>query len=99
MRRSWNLDIDRVLNRVVPPPPWGHLPYPVARFFGFRKAKPEPLGNVMLIFWAFIGIFCAISIIEVVSLHVPSFQSRSAPLIIGSFVSHLHGQTSDQRMD
>ena len=84
---AWNFDVDRYLNHIVPPPPWRHLPYPVAWFFGYRKGKPNDIGNLRPIFWAFIGIFCAILIIEVVSLHVPSFQDHNAPLIVGSFVS------------
>lgn len=93
------MDIDRVVNRIVPPPPWRRLPYPVARFFGYRKAKPEGMGNVMMVFWAFVGIFCALSIIEVISLRVPSFQERGVPVIIGSFVSDHHmenGQIIDE---
>ncbi|GAB0137283.1 hypothetical protein EsDP_00005555 [Epichloe bromicola] len=83
--RKWNFDIDRYLNPFVPPPPWKHLPYPVARFLGHRETKPEVTGNLMHIFWTFIGVFVAILLIEGVSKHVPSFESHGAPMIVGSF--------------
>ncbi|KAM0330789.1 hypothetical protein ACHAQA_003743 [Verticillium albo-atrum] len=81
----WDFDIDRFINPLVPHPPWRHLPAPVSRFFGYRKDKPENTGNFVLIFWAFIGIFCGISIIELVSKNVPSFHHHGAPIIVGSF--------------
>ncbi|KAH6973166.1 HPP family-domain-containing protein [Ilyonectria sp. MPI-CAGE-AT-0026] len=82
---TWRFDIDRLLNRFVPPPPWQHIPYPVAYFFGHRKQKPRDIGNVVPIFWAFIGVFCAVSVIEVVSERIPEFKHRGAPVIVGSF--------------
>lgn len=84
---QYNFDIDRYLNPLVPSPPWQHIPYPVARFFGYRKTKATPTGNLVFAFWAFIGIFCAITIIQVVSKNIPAFQDRAVPLIVGSFVS------------
>ncbi|OAA77074.1 HPP family protein [Akanthomyces lecanii RCEF 1005] len=82
---AWNFDIDRFLNPIVPSPPWNHIPYPVAYFLGYRKTKPVNTGNLMPTFWAFIGIFCAITIIQVVSKHVPAFESHHVPAIVGSF--------------
>lgn len=84
--RQWNFDIDRYINPLVPPPPWHYLPYPVARFFGYRKDKPAPTGNLMPTFWAFIGVFCALVIIEVVSVRIPGFIANHAPMIVGSMV-------------
>ncbi|KYK59032.1 HPP family protein [Drechmeria coniospora] len=83
--RTWNFDIDLLLNPLVPPPPWRFLPYPVARFFGYRKEKPTETGNLMPIFWAFLGIFCSLLVIEAVSKRVPSFEARGAPVLVGSF--------------
>ncbi|EEY19543.1 HPP family protein [Verticillium alfalfae VaMs.102] len=82
---QWNFDIDRFINPFVPHPPWRHLPTPVSRFFGYRKTKPDNTGNFVLILWAFIGIFCGIAVIELVSDHVPSFRHHGAPIIVGSF--------------
>ncbi|ATY60210.1 HPP family [Cordyceps militaris] len=82
---AWNFDIDRYLNPIVPSPPWRVIPYPVAHFLGYRRTKPTNTGNVMPAFWAFIGIFCAIIIVQVVSMHIPAFESHHAPAIVGSF--------------
>ncbi|PTB66837.1 hypothetical protein BBK36DRAFT_1198608 [Trichoderma citrinoviride] len=82
---SWNFNIDRFLNPFIPPPPWNHIPYPVAYWFGYRKTKPQGTGNLMQIFWAFIGVFAAILMIEAVGKHVASFPPHHVPLIVGSF--------------
>ncbi|KAL1998722.1 hypothetical protein VTN02DRAFT_5678 [Thermoascus thermophilus] len=82
---SWNIDIDRFLNLLIPPPPWGWLPYPIARLFGYRKTPPQALGNVLVACWAFLGIFCGVSLVEGVSSHIPSFRDHGAPLIVASF--------------
>ncbi|KAK7429399.1 hypothetical protein QQZ08_003991 [Neonectria magnoliae] len=82
---TWRVDIDHILNRFVPPPPWHHIPYPIAYFLGHRRTKPRDIGNVLPIFWAFVGVFCAVSIIEVVSDRIPAFKERGAPIIVGSF--------------
>lgn len=83
---TWKFDIDKLLNRFVPPPPWNHIPYPIAHFLGYRKEKPRDIGTIVPVFWAFIGILCGISIIEVVSERIPSFKEHGAPMIVGSFV-------------
>ncbi|KAJ6790312.1 hypothetical protein PWT90_10547 [Aphanocladium album] len=85
VHHAWNFDIDRFLNPIVPSPPWQYIPYPVAHFLGYRKTKPANTGNLMPTFWAFVGIFCAIIILQVVSMHIPSFESHHAPAIVGSF--------------
>jgi len=43
------------------------------------------LGNIAIIFWAFIGVFCSITLIEVIGHQVPSFRDHGAPAIVGSF--------------
>ncbi|KAJ3477403.1 hypothetical protein NLG97_g8851 [Lecanicillium saksenae] len=84
VHHAWNFDIDRFLNPIVPSPPWKYIPYPVAHFLGYRKTKPANTGNLMPTFWAFVGIFCAIIILQVASMHIPSFESHHAPAIVGS---------------
>lgn len=91
---KWHFDIDTWLNPYVPPPPWRHLPAPVTRFLGVRPPRFQSPGNVVMIFWAFIGIFCSLSIIEVTAHHVEALQERGAPLIIGSLVSFAFGCVS-----
>ncbi|EQL02090.1 HPP family protein [Ophiocordyceps sinensis CO18] len=83
--RTWNLDIDRFLLPLVPSPPWHLLPYPVAHFLGHRKTTPRETGNLMPIFWAFVGILCSLLVIEAVTIRVPLFEARAVPMIVGSF--------------
>ncbi|KAJ2969606.1 hypothetical protein NQ176_g8574 [Zarea fungicola] len=85
LHHSWNFDIDRFLNPLVPSPPWKYIPFPIAYFLGYRKTKAANTGNLMPTFWAFVGIFCAIIIVQVVSMHIPSFEAHHAPAIVGSF--------------
>ena len=85
--RKWHFELDDWLR--VPPPPWAYVPYPIAHFLGYRSHdKPQkPVGNVLSVFWAFIGVWCGVSVVEAVNMHMPSFQAHGAPLIVGSFVS------------
>lgn len=85
VHHGWNFNIDRFLNPFVPPPPWKYIPYPVSYWFGYRKTKPQETGNLMPIFWAFLGVFGAIAMIEAVSMHVASFAPHHVPHIVGSF--------------
>ncbi|KAH7312468.1 HPP family protein [Stachybotrys elegans] len=85
MSSTWHFDIDRYLNPFVPRPPWQCIPYPVSRFLGYREHKPKSMGNVRPILWATVGIFCSLSAIEAASMHIPSFEHRGVPIIIGSF--------------
>ncbi|KAF5663283.1 HPP family protein [Fusarium denticulatum] len=82
---SWTFDIDRYVNPFIPPPPWQHIPYPVAYIFGYRRDKPKSIGSILPVIWAFIGIFIALSVIELASERIPSFVERGAPIIVGSF--------------
>lgn len=86
---EWNFSIDRYLNPWIPKAPWRYLPSPISHFLGHRSKPQRYLGNVAIIFWAFIGVFSGLTIIEVVSRQIPSFRDHGAPIIIGSFVSPL----------
>ncbi|OOF92120.1 hypothetical protein ASPCADRAFT_210532 [Aspergillus carbonarius ITEM 5010] len=81
-----HVDIDAHINPYLPPPPWRRLPRPISRFFGYREIiPPKPLGNLVVAFWALIGVFCGVLIVAEVSEHVPSFQAHHAPIIVASF--------------
>ncbi|RYO85852.1 hypothetical protein DL764_009105 [Monosporascus ibericus] len=82
---SWHFNIDNYVNPWLPPPPFKYLPAPIARFFGHRKEHQQPLGNIVMVFWAFLGVFCSILVIEVVGHQIPSFADHGAPIIVGSF--------------
>ncbi|KAI1371979.1 HPP family-domain-containing protein [Hypoxylon crocopeplum] len=82
---KWHFEIDNYLNPWLPAAPWKHLPSPIARFVGYRPEHQRPLGNIAMVFWAFIGVFCSLTIIETISRAIPSFEEHGAPIIIGSF--------------
>lgn len=58
---------------------------------GHRKPeyKPLPPERIMTTVWAFIGVFCGVSVLGVTVMHIPEFQQRAVPLLISSFVSLL----------
>jgi hypothetical protein len=80
-----NLDIDRYLNRLVPSSKLHLLPKPVARFLGYRPAPAPPIGNVLVWWWAFIGAFSGLLVVEAV-FHTERFQAEGVPLVIASLV-------------
>ncbi|KAK8058217.1 hypothetical protein PG994_008665 [Apiospora phragmitis] len=82
---KWHFDLDAYLNPFLPSPPWKRLPRFATHVAGYRPRPQQPVGNLAMIAWAFVGIFASLSIIEVVGRHIDSFRSRGAPLIIGSF--------------
>ncbi|KAJ5908353.1 hypothetical protein N7495_001035 [Penicillium taxi] len=82
---TWNIDIDRSLNPLIPAPRWHLVPTPIAHFLGYRDGPVRPLGNVVWAFWSMLGVFCGVALVASVSERVPSFQSRDTPAIIGSF--------------
>lgn len=84
---SWNFDIDRFLNPLIPAPRWNLVPQPIAHFLGYRSTAPKPLGNILIAFWSMVGAFVGVALVASVSKRVPSFEDRNAPAIIGSFVS------------
>ncbi|KAL4890138.1 HPP family-domain-containing protein [Aspergillus ambiguus] len=82
----WHVDIDTFLNRYIPTPPWRNLPRPVSHFLGYRGGHhPQAIGNLLIAFWSLIGAFCGVLVVAEVCMHVPSFQSHHAPIIVGSF--------------
>lgn len=83
----WHFDIDEFINPIFPASVLSLLPHPIAHFLGYRTHHlPPRLGNVAMIFWAFIGIFSSLTVIGAVGVNVPAFRSLGVPTIIGSFV-------------
>ncbi|KAE8356152.1 HPP family protein [Aspergillus coremiiformis] len=80
-----HVDIDLFLNPLIPSPPWRWLPRPISHFLGYRDKPPKALGNLVIAFWSLVGVFCGVLIVAEVSLHIPSFQSHQAPVIVASF--------------
>ncbi|KKZ68526.1 hypothetical protein EMCG_05810 [[Emmonsia] crescens] len=80
-----DLDIDRLLNPYVPYPRWHLVPRPVAHFLGHRAQPPKKPGNVLVMLWSIIGVFCGLSIVAAVTMHIPLFQAHGPFTIISSF--------------
>ncbi|KAK3339816.1 HPP family-domain-containing protein [Lasiosphaeria hispida] len=81
----WHIDLDRYLNPFLPASVLPRLPAPAAHFLGYRTPDqpPRSLGNLLVVFWTFIGIFSSLTIIGAVVQEIPSF--RNVPTIVGSF--------------
>lgn len=84
---QWHFNIDPYLNPWIPRNPAHRLPSPLAYFLGHRHPDraQRAVGNLVSIFWAFIGVFAAILLIEAVSHHVNDFRANDAPIIVASF--------------
>lgn len=96
---SWHVDIDRFINPIIPAPRWHNGPRPIAHMLGHRDKPAKLMGNVLIAFWSLIGAFCGVALVAEVSTHVPAFESRHAPTIIGSFVSRLSSDCLCQATD
>jgi CBS-domain-containing membrane protein len=83
--RDWDLDIDRYLNRIVPPSPLHRLPAPVSRFLGYRKETRQDVGNVLGACWSFLGAFCGLAVVAAVFNNTSSIQWHHPPAMIASF--------------
>ncbi|KAF9695252.1 hypothetical protein EKO04_006850 [Ascochyta lentis] len=82
---SWHLDVDRYLNRVIPPSPLHKLPTPVSRFLGYRKEQKQDVGNILGAFWSFLGAFCGLAVVAAVFNNTESIQQHAPPAFIASF--------------
>jgi hypothetical protein len=84
--REWDLDLDRYLNRIIPPSPLHRLPTSVSRFLGYRKTQRQDVGNVLGALWSMIGAFCGLAVIATVFNHTEVIQRHHPPALIASFV-------------
>jgi hypothetical protein len=82
---SLNFDVDLYINRIIPPSPIHLLPKPVSWMLGYRSTPPRLIGSVLVWWWAFIGAFVGILIVEAV-FNTETLQARGTPIIIASMV-------------
>ncbi|KAF2824013.1 hypothetical protein CC86DRAFT_328121 [Ophiobolus disseminans] len=83
--REWDLDIDRYLNRVLPPSPLHKFPTPVSRFLGYRREQRQDVGNVLGAFWSLVGAFCGLAVVAAVFNNTASIHLHHPPALIASF--------------
>lgn len=87
VRRSetWNVDVDRYVNRIAPASRLYRLPTPVSRFLGYRREQREDVGNVMGAFWSLVGAFCGLAVVAAVFNNTGVIQVHHPPALIASF--------------
>ncbi|KAF2747768.1 hypothetical protein M011DRAFT_38616 [Sporormia fimetaria CBS 119925] len=83
--RSWHLDLDTHLNRLIPPSPLPRLPIYISRFLGYRASPTPDVGNILGAIWSFIGAFSGLAVIAAVFNHVDEIQAHHPPALIASF--------------
>jgi len=81
-----NFDVDSYINRFVPRPRLYLLPKPISWFLGYRSEPTRPIGNVIPLFWACLGAFCGLMVVEAV-FHAPGVRDLGTPIVIGSLVN------------
>jgi len=80
---AFDFDIDHYINRFVPRSRLYILPTPISWILGYRT-KPMPrIGSVLVLFWAFIGAFAGILVVEAV-FHTKGIEDLGAPTVIAS---------------
>ncbi|KAH7386676.1 HPP family-domain-containing protein [Phaeosphaeria sp. MPI-PUGE-AT-0046c] len=83
--RKWDLDIDRYLNRIIPPSPLHKLPTSISRFLGYRKTQEQDVGNILGAFWSMLGAFCGLAVVVAVFNNMHSIELHHPPALIASF--------------
>jgi hypothetical protein len=82
---AFDFDVDHYIDRFVPRPRLYLLPTPISWILGYRS-KPMPrIGSVVVWFWAFIGAFAGILVVEAV-FHTKGIEDLGAPTVIASLV-------------
>lgn len=86
---AWQFSIDKYLNRFIVPSFVKHLPTPVAYFCGYRSPShtTRKIGNLVVVAWAFVGVFCGVSVVNVVDSHIRAFRANGGTnaITVGSF--------------
>ncbi|KAJ9642917.1 hypothetical protein H2201_005860 [Coniosporium apollinis] len=82
--KDMSFDIDKYINRFVPPSQLHRLPKPISRFLGYRESAVVDVGSVLVWFWAFVGAFIGIIVVAQVYM-VDAIQKYSPPVLFASF--------------
>jgi hypothetical protein len=81
----FNFDVDCYINRYIPRSRLDILPKPISWFLGYRDKSRAQIGNVLVWWWAFIGAFCSILVIEAV-FQSEKLKIKGTPVVIASLV-------------
>lgn len=80
-----NFDIDNYINPIIPRNRLHLLPKPISWILGYRNAAPLRIGNVLVWWWAFIGAFAGLLVVEAV-FQTKHLQAEGTPIVIASLV-------------
>jgi hypothetical protein len=80
-----NVDIDQYTSWIIPRNRLYLLPKPISWFLGYRSEAPPRIGSVLVAWWAFIGAFAGLLVVEAVFM-TDALKSDGAPIVIASFV-------------
>jgi hypothetical protein len=80
-----DVDIDQYISRIIPRNRLYLLPKPISWFLGYRSEAPPRIGSVLVAWWAFIGAFAGLLVLEAVFM-TDALKSNGAPIVIASFV-------------
>jgi len=81
---KWQFDIDKYIDPLVPRNRLDRLPNTVSHFLGYRDAPREPIGNIPIALWSFIGAFAGTAALSALFMS-KWIADQGAPIIIGSF--------------
>lgn len=80
-----DFDIDTHLNPYIPPSRLDVLPTWLSWFLGYRTHNRKPVGSVVVWWWAFIGAFVGLLVVEAVYM-LPALRSEGKSVVIASLV-------------
>jgi hypothetical protein len=80
-----DFDVDHYINRFVPRPRLHILPRPISWFLGYRSEPIPRIGSVVVWFYAFIGAFIGLIVVQAV-FQTNGIKDHGAPTVIASLV-------------
>jgi len=84
-----DFDVDYYINPFIPRSFLHLIPTRVSWLLGYRSEPRLPIGSVLVWFWAFVGAFAGILVVEAV-FHIETLKSHGTPVVIASFVNTLN---------
>lgn len=82
---SLDFDVDHYINRFVPRSRLHLLPRPISWFLGYRIEPMPRIGSLVVLFYAFIGAFTGLIVVQAV-FQSEGIRDHGAPTVIASLV-------------